>query len=354
VAPRACCGRQAPMRMPLFDCAARLVDSADSMVQTAARAAVLMMLRFEHAAVRDAVRFSVHGTLAPSLVRMTKKTQVSSVRWKRSDLAWQAVDEHGAAAGGRSPRLSGWSGPMHPADLVVEFIRLHEVEPLILKLLPAGQDWHFKSMSDACVALEQMLQPRLSDDLLEFIEELFALRIPAVLGALQLQGFSVDAEGRLFLGDGGFTPGSSPAESSTARCASREGRALGYRYLGLPDGLVLSVSGFSLSRGAGCCVAEKRGAEPTQKWRLTADGHLECMSGLFLAVAQDSAELGSKICVWDYRVQNGQRWSLEADGHLRNGHGMHLAVSANREGAGQKVIAWSRKHEFGQTWSWQN
>merc|ERR1719291_289950 len=130
---------------------------------------------------------------------------------------------------------------------------------------------------------------------------------------------------------GGFAYSSSPAESSTARCVDREAKALGYRYIGLPDGLVLTVNGFSSSRGTGCTVWQKMGDEPGQKWRLTADRHLECMNGFFLAVPHDSTECGSELCVWDSRVQKGQQWSLEADGHLRNGHGMYLAVSGNRE-----------------------
>jgi hypothetical protein len=83
-----------PKRMPLLDCAVQLVSHQDAMVRTAARTAVLSVLRLEHPGVRVIAADISSRLLAPRLARalhaanraagMLDTIDARQHRWKNS------------------------------------------------------------------------------------------------------------------------------------------------------------------------------------------------------------------------------------------------------------------------------
>lgn len=175
-------------RMPVLECAVSLVFHEDRMVQTAARTAVLSVLRMEHPRVSTAARDALHLSLLPKLeraaARIVEDIEASKklvCQWMWGDLVTGPIAEH---------MPYRWSDIRTLDETLLELRAKDPSRAVITRLRPGmGKQYTAQRHSTAamaCGSLEKLSRaPRdAEDNLLEFVEELLELKVSAITEAL--------------------------------------------------------------------------------------------------------------------------------------------------------------------------
>lgn len=192
----ACIDGRITQRMPVLNCAVNLVCHKDFMVQTAARTAVLNILRVDSPLVRAIAEDVIACSLAPNLSRIKSEIQKDPEPSRLQTCQWMWGDASTGIVAQYNPMR--WSKRKNIQETVLDLrkgMRAHQRRPVILKQFPGGVFRECRSVPDAIAALEQTLRSPISiEDMLGFVDELFNLDNPAVAAALQNQGFVIEVK----------------------------------------------------------------------------------------------------------------------------------------------------------------
>jgi len=185
----------APARMPVLECAATLASHGESMVRSAARTAVLMILQLACPGVQDAAEHVMEHILAPRLALAASATihflqearTTGACRWMWGDALTGRISQSNPLR---------WSRDFSPEELLQELHGKPAARPVIVKYLPDERQRHFKSTADAVASLSEMLSARSRlEDLMGFVQDLVCSGSPMVVAALGSQGFHTDDGG---------------------------------------------------------------------------------------------------------------------------------------------------------------